>query len=47
MAQTKDGKKFNRKPAYVWRGRSGAGVTVKQHIRSNPTMSTGSRAKTK
>ena len=41
MAQTKDGKKFNRIPAYVRKGTSGAGVTVKEHIRSNPTAFTG------
>jgi len=41
MAQTKDGKKFNRIPAYVRKGTNGADVTVKEHIRSNPTTFTG------
>jgi hypothetical protein len=41
MAQAKDGKTFNRVPAYMRRGTSGADVTMKEHTRSNPTTSTG------
>ena len=41
MAKTADGKKFNRVPEYTRVGRNGQTITVKEHIRSNPTTSKG------
>jgi uncharacterized protein YccT (UPF0319 family) len=41
MAKTADGKKFNRVPEYTRVGRDGKTITVKEHIRSNPTTSKG------
>jgi hypothetical protein len=41
MAQTADGKKFNRVPEYTRVGRRGQVITVKEHVRSNPTTSKG------
>jgi hypothetical protein len=46
MAQTKEGKKFNRVPTYIRRGPDGTEVAVKEHLRSNPSTSLG-RAKAK
>ena len=40
MAQTKDGRKFNRIQEYTRRGPNGP-VTVAAHVRSNPTTSKG------
>jgi hypothetical protein len=40
MAQTKDGRKFNRIPEYTRQGPNGP-VRVSAHVRSNPTTSTG------
>ena len=40
MAQTKDGRKFNRIQEYTRRGPNGP-VTVASHVRSNPTTSKG------
>lgn len=41
MAQTKDGKKFNRVPEYTRKNAKGETITVKEHLRSNPTTSKG------
>ena len=41
MAQTKEGKKFNRVPTYTRKRPDGTEITVKEHIRSNPSTSTG------
>lgn len=41
MAQTADGKKFNRVPQYTRTGRHGEPITVKEHVRSNPSTSKG------
>lgn len=41
MAQTKDGKKFNRVPEYTRHTPKGETVTVKEHVRSNPSTSKG------
>ncbi|MDA0799891.1 MAG: hypothetical protein O2826_08385 [Chloroflexi bacterium] len=43
MAKTADGKKFNRVPEYTRVGRNGQTITVKEHIRSNPTTSKGEK----
>ena len=40
MAQTKDGRKFNRIQEYTREGPDGP-VKVSEHIRSNPRTSTG------
>ena len=40
MAQTKDGRKFNRIQEYTRRGPNGP-VTVASHVRSNPITSKG------
>ena len=40
MAQTKDGRKFNRIQEYTRQGPDGP-VKVSEHIRSNPKTSTG------
>jgi hypothetical protein len=40
MAQTKDGRKFNRIGEYTRQGPKGP-VRVSEHIRSNPKTSTG------
>ena len=40
MAQTKDGRKFNRIQEYTRQGPDGP-ITVSEHIRSNPRTSTG------
>ena len=41
MAQTADGKKFNRIPGYTRQTPKGETVTVKEHLRSNPSTSKG------
>jgi hypothetical protein len=41
MAQTAGGKKFNRVPEYTRVGRNGQTITVKEHVRSNPSTSKG------
>jgi hypothetical protein len=40
MAQTKDGRKFNRIQEYTRQGPDGP-IKVSEHIRSNPRTSTG------
>ena len=42
MAETQDGKKFNRIPSYT-RVVKGKTVVVKSHDRSNPTTSAGTK----
>lgn len=44
MAETQDGKKFNRIPGYT-RTVKGKEVQVKPHDRSNPTTSHGAKKK--
>ena len=41
MAQTADGKKFNRVPQHTRKGRDGQTITVREHVRSNPATSKG------
>ena len=41
MAQTAEGKKYNRVPEYTRAGRNGEMITVKEHLRSNPSTSHG------
>ena len=40
MAQTKDGRKFNRIQEYTRQGPNGP-IKVSEHVRSNPTTSKG------